>query len=189
LLVNEFKRILSSDGALLLSGLPNFLKTGPTYWNGEAMSPDAYSRLFDEPNLRLLSQERMFTDFLTKNEVNLEEKYSDSELNSSERLFLLETRNRDDLRVYRDLGRKIFEKIRKTLIINPVYTIQERGDDLYLHKDISAMEYIEKDYIIKREMLELIQKENIATNQLDDLYKLWKSFILIDAPENFSKVN
>jgi hypothetical protein len=51
------------------------------------------------------------------------------------------------------------------------------------------MEYIEKDYIIKREMLELIQKENIATNQLDDLYKLWKSFILIDAPENFSKVN
>jgi len=187
LLANELKRITSSDGALLLSGLPNSLKTGPTYWHGAAMTPDAYSRLFDDTNLRLLGHRRMLTDFLTKDKVTLDEKYPDSELNNSERLFLLATRNKEDLRAYSNLGRKIFEKIRKTLIINPVYTIQEKGNDFYLHKTISFLPYMKKNYIIKREMLELIKEENIASNQLDELYKLWKGFILIDAPKNFTR--
>jgi len=197
LLANEFKRIMNLDGILLLSTLPNSLETGRKWiWGGEALMPKGYLGLFNGLEVRLLPQEKLVQDYLIRDELNLEKTCSEAEVNSSPFIFLVATRNKRDFKVYKNFSRELFERVCQNLILNPIYERRERGNEIYLTKDLSKnhavfpnLKYMSEKCEIKKELLKLAEKGSIAKSELDKVYDLWKRFVLIDVPENYVKVS
>lgn len=198
LLANELKRIMNSNGISLISSLPNLLRTGRKYRGvGEAWTPQAYSGLFNDLNVRLFPQKRLVQGILTKDELNLEEKYPDSDVNSSTRLLLVATKNKSDLKDYKNPLESLFRRIHSNLTLSPFYAIIERENKVYLKKkllnvppivlEMSYFKSMADQRFITKELLKLIERGNIVDN-LDEAFDLWKSHVLIDVPKNYVNV-
>ena len=191
LLACEFERVLDSEGVILLSSLPNRLKTGKKYvGGGEAFAPKGYSGLFENLHVRLIPEQVGVQAFLATDKIDLATEIRNSDLQNAVRLSLLATHNGEKLRVYRDFGIALFEKTLGNFVVNPIYRVEAEGNNLHIYKTTQSKHagYVKdgwEQYVINKELLGPIKKNDLNARQLNELYQMWKNFVLIDAPPRY----
>lgn len=113
----EMKRKIVTDGFLVLTTLPNLLKTGRSFYWG-SMLPRNYIGYFKDLNARIFPHGRLYEEFIAGNKMNLENS-TISEANKSLKLLVLATQNKSFFKTYENPGEEMFKIERNNLIINP----------------------------------------------------------------------
>lgn len=186
-LAREFIRTLDHDGVLLLPHLHNSLKFNPN--PGEPLTPQGYADLFNNLEIRLIPEKNLIESFLLKNELDLEKKFSEAEINSSNAITLVASENKGLFKLYENLDTNYVKKDKK-LVINPIYKVIERGDSLYLTADYPRHQvsyfplmkkYLPKSCVIEKDIFTSIKNRKIAKKR----EKMIKNFVLIGVPKNY----
>ncbi len=198
-LASEMERILVSQGLLLLLHLHNSL----TYNRGAGMplSPSSWANLFHQIPVKALPERKLIEDFILGNKLDLAGEYTGAELNSSNAICLLGTRDGSLLKVY-DEVKGDFLSNKNNLIINPIYRINREEGKLILRRQFPSQsfrkeyplseKYLPERYIINGELPKIIKGRtlSIASNDLSqkDLHHiedLMMKFIVINVPEKY----
>jgi SAM-dependent methyltransferase/uncharacterized protein YbaR (Trm112 family) len=192
-LSNEFRRILSQHGTIVLPHLHNQLSTTKF---GKSMTPQGYSGLFDGIERRLLPGSAVVEQFITKGELDLEQEWTREELNrSASGLSMVVSRNPAVFKKYSGIWDRLLQGSGKT-ILNPVYRLDDNVGKFRLSKQVAQkyapeiqignIQYLPNSVEIDASLARKIAQgavDEIAPSQLE---RLSKGFIVLRAPPQFT---
>ena len=191
-LAHEMERILSSDGLLLFLHVHNSLSSNRAA--GYPLTPKGWRNLFKASKLEItvLPERKVVEDFLFHNKLDLVEEHSDDTLNSSNAIIILATLDKSLLTTYDEVNRD-FLSAKSNLIINPLYEMTEKEDQILLerplHQYLLGDSYpISEKYLPKNHKMykESISGRQIHISDLEKVEDLMKKFILINVPEKYT---
>jgi SAM-dependent methyltransferase len=193
LLAHEMERIIDPTGLLLLLHVHNTLVFN-LGMGTERLTPKDLYDLFAEDRLevRLMPEKITVQNFLQKGLLCLPDQINESELNSSNAMILLITKE--------NIARTILEKvqsdivkIKDNLIINPIYKIEKQGDVIHLERSSGdsffgdhlpiTEDYLPKEIDIKVQSLNGRRIKLFDTSSLEELQK---KFVMINVPEKYA---
>jgi ubiquinone/menaquinone biosynthesis C-methylase UbiE/DNA-directed RNA polymerase subunit RPC12/RpoP len=187
-LVNEFERIIDTEGILLILHVHNALVENMLA--GKPVAPSIWKRLFNN-DVKLLQEKAIIEDFILRDQLNLSKEYSEEELNSSNAISLV--RGIDSLQ-FKNIWREILD-IKGNLIINPIYKMKKNGDKILLErilpypfKEVYPLtdKYLPEYCTISEKLLNggniCISDENKTK-----IEELMRKFVIINVPEKFIK--
>lgn len=191
-LAREMERVTSSTGFLLLLHVHNSLAfnlSDPL----QGLTPKNLSQLFEDKRFKtkLMPEKRVLENFLSNDELRVTERYSLAELNSSNAMILLNTREDPAETTYRNVHSD-FLKINNNLIINPIYKIVKK-DNLVLLKRPSGVSAFGDHLPTSEEFLPKevqVQPTNLSGRRIEiadpeALKELQKKFVIINVPEKY----
>lgn len=194
----EMERTLLPEGLLLLQHLHNSL-THNRATGGYPLTPRTYTNLFDsdQRELKVMPERRIVESFLFGNKLNLVEKYSEDDLNSTNALILMATSDKSLFKVYDRVNRD-FLSVKNNLVINPIYEMKPKDDSILLvrssqyarapllYEDYYSLteKYIPEKYEIGKEF---VSGRKVHISDLEKAEDLMKRFVIINVPENYLK--
>jgi len=192
-LAREMERALIPGGLILLPHLHNALVHKRT--GGYPLTPKTYADLFDSDQfeLKVMPEIRILENFLFSNKLDLTEKYSGNELNSSTAIILLATSDKSLLKLYDKVNRD-FLSVKNNLVINPLYEMKPKDDSILLvrssHKYPLLYEdcypltekYLPEKYEIGKK---LVSGRKVHISDLEKAEDMMKRFVIINVPEDY----
>ena len=189
LLAKEFERVLSKMGMLLLLHLHNALVENIAA--GKPLSPSTWTGLFDL-NVMALPEKSLIEDFILRDRLDLSEKYSEKELNSSDAILIMGGADSD---CFEGIWKDILE-IKENLIINPIYKMKEEGDKILLEREFPS-EFFRKEYPLTEKFLperceidrRFVNGRNVCVSGENEheIENLMRKFVVINVPEKYIK--
>gem|GEM_PF-1529438 len=191
-LCQEFQRILSKKGAIVLPHLHNKLSPIPF---GKPLTPEGYSTLFEGMERRIIPEDWMVDQFICNDSLDLGKDWTQKELHDAIKgLSLISTKDISLLRDYRGLWKLHTERMLNP-ILNPAYQVSgqpgrwilEKGvPDSYLGKVSSGRD----TYLPNQQSLSLTSLDASAILALKasdpaTFSELARKFIIVDVPERF----
>lgn len=191
-LAHEMERILSPDGLLLLLHVHNSLTNNRAA--GYPLTPKAWGNLFRAGKLEInvLPEKNVVENFLFHNKLDLVEEYTEDTLNSSNAIILLATLDKSLLTTYDKVNRD-FLSAKSNLVINPIYEMTEKEDQILLERPLHEYSLgdsypISEKYLPKNHKMykESISGRQIRISDLEKVEDLMKKFIIINVPEKYT---
>lgn len=198
-LISELRRILTSNGVLIVSHLRNSNAIDPSLKLNTKLNPQALFKCFDTYfKVNIFPEDEIINDFLKKNRLDLSIRYSEEVLNSSDPLIVVAAINPNVFRAYSDVS-KPFLSNKDNLIINPIFTVIKNGNEIILKKQnigesfrrlypISDA-YIPRNYVLCADSSKAVEayynKKNLSETELNLLEELMIKFIILSCPQNF----
>jgi SAM-dependent methyltransferase len=194
-LAHEMERALLPGGLILLPHLHNSLVYN--HDEGYPLTPQAYTNLFDGDQLesRAMPERRIVENFLFRNKLDLVQKYSEDELNSTNAVILMATSDKSLFKVHDNVNRD-FLSIKNNLVINPLYEIKPGKDSILLARFSDKYPLLYEDcypltekYIPKKSEIgkEFVSGRKVHISDLGKAEDLMKRFVIINVPENYLK--
>lgn len=198
-LAREMERVISPQGLLLL--LHEHSSRYRDFAYGHLLPPSGWARLFQRMPIKVLSEKSVVEDFILKDKLDLDRKYSASDLDTSMALTIVGSRDSSAFRIYRNLWRDILSK-KSNLIINPIYSIKYNSDKMSLERNFPS-DYFRREYpltekylpekcIIGANLAKAIRGRklemdysNTSEKNLQDIEQLMKKFVIISVPSNY----
>jgi SAM-dependent methyltransferase len=191
-LAHEMERILFPDGLLLFLHVHNSLTNNLAA--GFPLTPKAWANLFRAGKLetKVLPERNVVENFLLHNKLDLVEEYTEDTLNSSNAIILLVTLDKSLLTTYDKVNRD-FLSAKNNLIINPIYEMTEKEDQILLERPLHEYSLgdsypISEKYLPKKHKIckESISGRQIRISDLEKVEDLMKKFIIINVPEKYT---
>jgi SAM-dependent methyltransferase len=192
-LAHEMQRILFPDGMLLILHLHNSLMENYGAGVVYSMTPKAWVELFRDGMLKIkaIPERKILEDFFFRDELDLAEEYSQDSLDSANAITIVATSDESVFETYEN-DRAEFLARKEYLIINPIYKIRERGNNLQLERlhdtdgfgDRLAFseKYLPEKYEISKTLLEGRRVNISDPKKVEDLMT---KFIVVNVPENY----
>ena len=194
-LANELKRVHSPQGLLLLLHLHNSL----TYniGAGYPLPPQAWINLFKDKNLKIkaIPERRITENFLLNNELDLAEEYSENELNASNAISIIASKDKSLFSVYDNVDSDLLSN-KSNLVINPFYKMKGEDDKILLEREFPSGSF-RKEYSITEKYLpercEIDKRFVKGRRRVSDsdemaIEDLMRKFVVINVPENYIKI-
>jgi len=198
-LANDMRRTILPKGILLILHLPNSLQNNHATFN--LLSTSRLINLFKLIPIKPLPKADMVKNFILKNKLDLTKKYSKTQLNSANAISIVGTKNKSLFKVYNKVNNELLTN-KNHLIINPIYKIEDKKNDIILHRDFPSEafrkeyplteKYLPKKYAIKGKLVKIIMgrtlnitSDNISEKDLRYIEYLMKKFIVINIPKNY----
>jgi SAM-dependent methyltransferase len=196
LMTREIKRILNSNGLILLLHVHNSLVFN--LGGGYPISPKDLADLFKSDNLtiKILPERKVLDNFLNQNKLDLFEDYYDEELNSSNALILIATLDKSIFKIYNNVDHD-FLRVKNNLIINPIYDIKQKEDKYILKRSLAkyalgdhyplSEKYLPEVYEINKDFLNgrQVRFHDLEKVNIEKANYLMKKFVIINVPENY----
>lgn len=198
-LAREMERVISSQGLLLLLHEHSSLYRDFAY--GHPLPPSGWARLFQRLPVKVLSEKTVVEDFILRDRLDLDKKYSAADLNTSMALAIVGSWDPSVLRIYRNLWSNILIN-KRNLIINPIYSIKYDSATILLKRKFPS-EYFRREYpltekylpekcilssklakSIRGRILEM-DYSNALEKDLREIEQLMKNFVIISVPSNY----
>lgn len=130
-LSEELRRLLDPNGLLLLLHVFNSLKyiSNCCY----SLTPSSWIKMFHPLTMKAYPEGEIVKDYSIKNKLSLERNYSQDELDSSDALCFVGTRDKSIFQTYHEVRNHLFS-VKKFLIVNPVYTICQKRNKIILDR-------------------------------------------------------
>lgn len=190
-LTREMERTLLRGGLILLLHLHNSL----TYniGAGYPLTPKTWVHFFEAGQLvtKVMPERKVVEDFLFRNKLDLVEKYAEADLNSSNAVAILAAVDKSLFAVYNQVDRDFFD-VKDNLVINPIYEINERDENVLLKRSLQkyslgdsypiAENYLPEEYEISKEY---VDGREVHIPDLEKVEELMKRFIILNTPENY----
>jgi SAM-dependent methyltransferase len=188
--IRELRRLTQHDGLILLVWIHNVLWRRPH--DGLPLSPEAYRGLIGDMPHRLLADNDVLTRYLKKQGPSLACSASIDDL-AREPLLSIVASHRQE--IFRDYGS--FEKWphgEGQLVLNPLYTIEDRRDslkDVKLRRAFPSVFYLEDHAQSKEYLPETVKVPAQVLADLshgkrtDDVEKLVSQFVVLGVPERY----
>lgn len=199
-LAGEMERVISSQGLLLLLHLHNSENYNPAA--GRPLSPTGWRNLFQNIPTKLVPENNVIEDFIFEDKLDLAREYSEPNLDSSNALIVIGTRDKSSvLRTYQSVWKPLLDN-KSNLIINPIYMIEYQTNRVILRRKFSS-ESFRREYPITEKYLpeECITDERIAKalngktivtsstelleQDLNHIEDMMRKFIIINVPQNY----
>ena len=167
---------------------------------GFALKPSGWSGLFQKMKTKIIPEDNLIEEYLLKRELDLSKEYTQEEINGSPAISIVGTNDEKVFDFYSNIDVPSRKDVRN-LVINPIYEINRRGNQIHLDLQVPTemyekeypltMKYLNKNFVISSEISRYIRgnRADIPVNisakdrtQIDDLIK---KFVLIDIPENY----
>lgn len=198
-LAQEMERVVSPQGILLLLHLHNSLNYNIAA--GQPLTPKGWFNLFKHVTVKLLPEKNVVEDFIWNNKLDLSKEYSESDLNRSNALGIIGTRDKSNLYVHRGVWEDILTN-KCNLVINPIYTIERNVDGAILRRKFPSEsfkrefpimgEYLPEKCTINRVISEALNGRvlditsiEISEYELNHIEELMRKFVVINAPQNY----
>ena len=200
LLAREMERLLLPQGLLLLLHLHNALSDDLSI-DDMPLSPLNWVSLFQQLPVKALLERNIIEDFLLKNKLDLLKEYSEVELNASNAISLIGTKDSSLFSIYEGIETELLTH-KGNLIINPIYSINRRGAKVILRRhfpsesfrrEFTIIEtYLPEEYVIDKHLHKIMKGRalNLALTTVseEDLHHveyLMRKFIAINVPKNY----
>jgi SAM-dependent methyltransferase len=131
LLAAEMERTLLPEGFLLLLHMHNSLVYNVRV--GEPLPSRAWINLFRHFDVRALPERRLIEDFILRNKLDLAKEYSKNELNASNAICIVGTKDKSVLKTFDNVWGD-FLKNKNNLMINPLYVVRYEGNQIVLQR-------------------------------------------------------
>jgi SAM-dependent methyltransferase len=193
LLAGELERTLRHRSLLLLLHLHNSLVCNTRM--DESLPPVAWVNLFKENELEIkaIPERRIIENFLLNNELNLVEEHSEKELNLSNAISIIMSKDKTLFRVYDKVDSDLLSN-KSNLVINPFYKTKEEGDKILLKRDFPS-ESFRKEYPLTEKYLpekceidkRIVKGRSVYVSAEDDIEieDLMRKFVVINVPEKY----
>ena len=190
-LANELKRVQSPQGLLLLLHLHNSL----TYniGAGYPLTPQTWINLFKGGALEIkaIPERRIVENFLLDNELDLAEEYSQNELNSSNAISIIASKDKSFFEVYGNID-KDFLSNKNNLAINPIYKMKKEGDKILLEREFPS-EFFRREYPLTEKYLperceinkRFVNGRSLCVSDSNEIVDLMRKFVVINIPEKY----
>jgi len=198
ILARESERCLRQGGIVLPLHLHNSMVENIS--QGFALKPSGWSGLFQKMKTKIIPEDNLIEEYLLKRELDLSKEYTQEEINGSPAISIVGTNDEKVFDFYSNIDVPSRKDVRN-LVINPIYEINRRGNQIHLDLQVPTemyekeypltMKYLNKNFVISSEISRYIRgnRADIPVNisakdrtQIDDLIK---KFVLIDIPENY----
>jgi len=198
-LASEMERVILPHGLLLLLHLHNSLNHNPA--TGNPLSPSGWVNLFQQLPVKVLPERNLIEDFILRNRLDIAKEYTDVELNYSNALYLVGTKDRSLFRVYEEVA-AAFLSNKSHLIINPIYRIKRKRDKLILQRKFPSRSfgeeyplterYLPEEHTIEGKLLQIVEGSslNLASTEVSEkdllhIEDLMRKFIVINVPKDY----
>ncbi len=192
-LAREMERAIRPGGLILLTHLHNSLADNGAA--GYPLTPKAYAALFScEIAPKIMPEKAVVESFLIQNKLDLQELYSDDELNSSNAIILMATSDPSLFKLY-DRADLDFLSLKNHLVINPLYEIHEKNDSVLLVRSpaYDGSSFFEDYYPFTKEYLpaeceigkQFVRGRKVNLAGFERADELMKRFVAINVPENY----
>jgi len=192
-LATELKRVASPQGVLLLLHLHNSLafNIGADY----PLTSKAWINLFIGNNLKIkaIPERRIVENFLLNNKLDLAEEYSEKELNSSNAISIIASKDQSLFGVYDEVDSDFLSN-KNNLVINPIYKMKEKGDKILLKREFPGA-FFRKEYPLTEKYLHerceidkrFVNGRNVCVSDSDEMEieNLMRKFVVINVPEKY----
>jgi SAM-dependent methyltransferase/uncharacterized protein YbaR (Trm112 family) len=192
-LANELKRVVSPEGLLLLLHLHNSLVYN--IGAGYPLTHQAWINLFKGGALEIkaIPERRIVENFLLNNELDLAEEYSENELNASNAISIIASKEKSLFGVYDRVDSYFLNK--NNLVINPIYKMKEEGDKILLRRNFPS-EFFRKEYPLTEKYLperseidkRFVNGRSVCVSDSDEIEDLMRKIVIINVPEKYMKV-
>jgi uncharacterized protein YbaR (Trm112 family) len=190
LLAGELMRLTGPDGVVVMPHLHSAL--GENFSAGMPLTPSAYADLFAPLSPRLFRDEDLLASLVDQQVVDLTRQVTPADLGTAPSLTLIASREPDLFRQYQvTAGRDVTG----TLVVNPLYRVERRGDGSALTLAFPTPEYAEEFGGCRRYLPETLEVAADLTGALDaarletalgERYRaLRRARVLIDAPRHY----
>ncbi len=132
LLSSEIKRLLNSNGILLLLHMHNSLIEN--LGAGKPLTPSSWIRLFDDLNLKACREIDIVKDFIYENRLDLKPNSDEKALNNSKAICITGSRQKSLFNTYYGVQTD-YLKIKNNLVINPIYKIERDTNSIIVRRD------------------------------------------------------
>jgi hypothetical protein len=186
LLAEEMTRLCGSDGVIVMPHLHSAL--GENFSAGDTLTPAAYRDLFATHHPRLFSDERLLTQVLDRQLVDLTEAASPEEL-GAQPSFTLIAGGRPDL--FRQYVLPATRKVTGELKVNPLYSVERCRGSSILRLTFPTPEYEEEFGTCRRYLPDTVTIEADLTGAIlpgmlgSREEELRRRRIIIDAPPHY----
>lgn len=194
-LAKELERILYSEGLLLLLHLHNSLVYNVNA--GMPLPPMVWANLFHNLEIKLLPEKNLIEDFILRNKLDLLKQYSESEIDSSNAISIIGSKNKSIFDIFEKIGNEFLIK-KDNLIINPIYKIRNKNGRIVLERNFPselfrkeyplAEKYLPEKYIISGNLVKVIKGRVLDITKISDLKEienLMRRFIIINVPKRY----
>ena len=198
LLATELERVLSSEGLLLLLHVHNSLVYNLSA--GKPLPPSVWINLFNALDVKALPEKKVVEDFILRDKLDLLKEYSENEINSSNAIHIIGSKNKSLFDIYKKIGND-FRENKGNLIINPLYKIRKERKKIVLERvsitDLFIGEYpiaekylperytIDNDEVIKALKGREVNIDVISEENLRYIKGLMMKFVIINAPPKY----
>lgn len=199
-LAREMERVISpQQGLLLLLHLHNSLNYN--LGAGQPLPPAGWANSFQQLPVKLLPEKNVVEDFILENKLDLTKEYSEADLNSSNALTIIGTRDKSVLHTHQEVWNNLLGN-KSNLIINPIYSMERKLDRVILRRKFPS-ESFRKEYplterylpevcTINGKVAEAVNGRTLDTASTEfserDLFHiedLMRKFVVINAPQNY----
>lgn len=202
-LANELERVLHPEGLLLFLHVHNSLVHN--LGAGKPLPPSVWINLFNDLNVKALPEKKVVEDFIFKDKLDLLKEYSENEINSSNAINIIVSKNKSLFDIYEKIGSD-FLKNKRNLIINPLYEIRNERKKIVLERasirsasmkelficDCPLSEkYLPKTCIIdNEEVMKALKERRVNVNMISEenlryIEELMMKFVIINAPQKY----
>jgi len=198
-LAREMERILLPQGMLVLLHLHNILQDN--FSPNWPLTPTDWVGLFKEIPVRASPETSLIEDFLQRDLLDLIRQYSQEELDNSDAIALVGSR---DPLVFQKVeqARQLFFNPHQPLIINPLYTPQTNREGVYWERKFPSERFRQEYYLAEKYMPERVVLEEDLDGKINGrtlnppltgfskeegrhIEKWMRRFVLIHAPEDY----
>jgi len=198
-LAREMERTLSPHGLLLLLHLHNSLDYNLAA--GQPLPPSGWVNLFQQLPVKALPERNVVEDFILRNRLDLTKQYTEDELNTSNAISIVGTRDKSLLQIYQNVWSDLLVN-KSNLIINPIYSIEHELDKIILRRKFPSEsfrkeyplteKYLHEVYTSNENFAQIVKGRKIDTASIELSKKdlrliedLMRRFIIINVPENY----
>lgn len=195
-LAQEMQRVLKDKGVLLMLHLHNSLAENPSA--GHPLPPRTIASLLRDLPLQMLPERELLQEFLEGNCLDLRKTHSETELDSSEALTIVASRNNRIFRHFHDVANE-FLSCDTNLIVNPIYQIKHENTKIILRhfpnesfrKEFPIAEkYLPPQWTLDNEFASKMHGRKLARKLTQVPYSTYEKslmmkFIIINAPERY----
>ena len=201
-LATELERVLHPEGLLLFLHVHNSLVHN--LGAGKPLPPSVWVNLFNDLDVKALPEKKVVEDFIFKDKLDLLNEYSENEINSSNAINIIGSKNKSLFDIYEKVGSD-FLKNKRNLIINPLYEIRnerkkivlERApmndllSDLFIGDCPLTENYLPKRCIIdNEEVMKVLKERRVNVNMISEenlryIEELMMKFVIINAPQKY----
>jgi SAM-dependent methyltransferase len=190
-LSQEFQRIVSQNGAILLPHLHN--KLSPVQF-GKSLTPEGYSALFEGMERRMLPEDWVVDQFIQSDSLDLGREWSPRELHDAIKgLSVVISKNSAIFHRYSGLWEKQINRIMHP-IVNPLYRVSGQPGKWMLKKEepdntgkfsSGGDIYLPNTASLELQSLDTSAFLALKTSDLPTFSGLARKFVIIDTPERF----
>lgn len=196
----ELKRVLKSSGFILVSHLRNSQFFDSSI-NSDilALPPNTWRSFFGNyPKIKIVPEQKIIDDFFT-NTLDLRSEFPESVLASYDPINIISCDDDSFFAIYQNINNGFLNN-KDNLIINPIYSVEFKGDEAILSKHYIS-EYFSKlypltesklpsRYIIDAKILvprtrRVIMEKNMSEGKINYINDLMMKLIIINVPMKY----